>query len=115
MLIAYYIFSLFVPHIGWSRRPDSWVIQVQSSLRWAASSLVLAPAIVNVALVGIWRHTAGVDGVQGRCKWEADVVWSGIGGECADHGVPWAWWLVGALVRAGLTIAVIVSPVWMHL
>ena len=44
----------------------------------------------------------------GRCGWDIDVVWSGLGGQC-EHSPAWGSWIAGSLVRLILTAAVLVS------
>jgi len=79
------------------------------ALPYLASFLLVAPAIANLILVVMWRtsndpHTT----LRGRCHWDIDVVWSGVGLVC-DRSPSFASWLSGAVSRLCITSLVIAT------
>ncbi|KAI0043407.1 hypothetical protein FA95DRAFT_1563318 [Auriscalpium vulgare] len=80
-----------------------------------ASLFLLAPAAVNFALVFVW-HRSSTPGLslQGRCRWDLDVVWVGTGGQCQEHAAAWGAWLAAAAARLGLTAAALVGYHCIH-
>jgi hypothetical protein len=102
--------SLVVPH----RTTHSRLISrsLGKSLRhvcqFLASFFLFVPAAVNLALVFSWRNTGSEFSLRGRCHWDLDVVWVGVGGRCAPHAPAWGVWLAAAISRFVLTAAILV-------
>lgn len=111
LIVVARLLALFAPHLGWKQKPSSPYPKIQAALRYAASTLLLGPPVVNIVLVFVWKHAPDTsESVQGRCHWDIDVSWSGRGFECdARDAVSWGFWLAGALVRLLVTALVIVS------
>jgi hypothetical protein len=65
--------------------------------------------MVNFVLVFVWRNTGSDLSLLGRCHWDFDVVWAGVGGQCTTHSPVWGVWLTAAILRLALTVAVLVS------
>ncbi|KAI0633025.1 hypothetical protein C8Q77DRAFT_1058952 [Trametes polyzona] len=108
-LLVSIIIAASAPHFGWYYRPRSTHVLLQEFLNYSSSLFLLAPAVVNFVLVILWRNSSDpLNSLRGRCHWEIDVVWSGLGGQC-DHSPAWGTWLAGALVRLILTAAVIIA------
>jgi len=74
-----------------------------------ASFLLVAPAIINTVLVIVWRASDDPQTtLRGRCNWDIDVVWSGVGLAC-DRSPSFVSWLSGAVSRLCLTGLVLVT------
>ncbi|KAH9920823.1 uncharacterized protein BXZ73DRAFT_91857 [Epithele typhae] len=103
------VISAFAHRLGWYYRPHSKHELLQGFLRYSSSLLLIAPSIVNFVLVILWRNISDIkDSLQGRCHWDIDVVWSGFGGVC-DDSPAFGFWLVGAIVRLLLTLALVLA------
>ncbi|RDX47657.1 hypothetical protein OH76DRAFT_726007 [Lentinus brumalis] len=103
------IISATAPHLGWYYRPRSKHVLLQSILHYSSSLCVLGPAIVNFVLVFIWRNSQDTaNSLRGRCRWDVDVVWSGLGGECVNSPA-WGYWVAGSLVRLILTAVFLIA------
>ncbi|KAI0693091.1 hypothetical protein C8T65DRAFT_668748 [Cerioporus squamosus] len=103
------IISATAPHLGWYYRPRSKHVLLQSFLHYSSSLCVLGPAVVNFVLVFLWRNTGDAsNSLRGRCRWDIDVVWSGLGGECG-HSPAWGYWVAGSSVRLILTAAFLIA------
>ncbi|KAI0830298.1 hypothetical protein BC628DRAFT_1313857 [Trametes gibbosa] len=108
-LLVTIIIATSGPHFGWYYRPRSTHVLLQDFLTYTSSLCVLAPAVVNLVLVFLWRGPSDtLNSLRGRCHWDIDVVWSGLGGQC-DHSPAWGTWLAGAVVRLLLTAAIIIA------
>ncbi|KAI0310066.1 hypothetical protein OF83DRAFT_917596 [Amylostereum chailletii] len=82
---------------------------LRSILQLSISILLFIPTVVNLALVIAWRHSPIVPlSLAGRCHWDLDVAWIGVGGQCVTGGPAWGVWLIAALARLVLTCAVLV-------
>ena len=78
-------------------------------LLFLVSFFLFAPTVVNLVLVLVWRHAGSNSlSLRGRCHWNLDVVWVGIGGQCADHAPAFGVWLTAAILRLVLTVCVLV-------
>ncbi|EIN05172.1 hypothetical protein PUNSTDRAFT_122501 [Punctularia strigosozonata HHB-11173 SS5] len=77
--------------------------------QYFASFFLLLPAIANFILVFVWHHTSDLgESLEGRCNWDLDVVWTGVGHTCqAGAATGWGVWLVLAVVRMVLTLGVL--------
>jgi len=79
-------------------------------LPYLASFLLVAPAVVNIILVVLWRSSNDPQTtLRGRCGWDIDVVWSGTGLAC-DRSPSFVSWLGGAVSRLCITMLVLVRP-----
>lgn len=105
------IIAASAPHLGWYHRPRSTHVLLQDFLNYSSSFFVLAPAVANFVLVFVWKNPSDpLNSLHGRCHWDIDVVWSGLGGQCQSSPA-WGTWLAGALVRLILTVSVIVCRI----
>ncbi|TFK48217.1 hypothetical protein OE88DRAFT_559700 [Heliocybe sulcata] len=93
--------------------PRSWQVSHAFSvltrhiLPYISSILLIAPAIVNLVLVGLLRRRNSVLEATRNCPWDVDVLWAGNGGNCDEtRKASWGAWLAGAIVRLVLTIAI---------
>ncbi|GBE86959.1 hypothetical protein SCP_1002040 [Sparassis crispa] len=114
LVISSLLISAFAPHIGWYHTPHAPHVIVQTVLYYCASVLLLGPAVANLVFVFLWRHSAEtIDTLRGRCHWDIDVLWSGVGTQCdGTHSPTWASWVAGSVVRLVLTVAVIITYHW---
>ncbi|KZT00280.1 uncharacterized protein LAESUDRAFT_560262 [Laetiporus sulphureus 93-53] len=109
LLILSLVISVFAPRLGRIYRIDAPHVVLQTVLNYASSTLLLAPAIVNLVLTSLWRHSANSNyTLVGRCHWDIDVVWSGLGKRCASSPA-WQYWVAGAAVRVALTAAFVAA------
>ncbi|KAI0369331.1 hypothetical protein BV20DRAFT_1079338 [Pilatotrama ljubarskyi] len=103
------IIAASAPHFGWYHKPRSTHVLLQDFLNYSSSLCLLAPAVVNFVLVFLWRDPSDtLNSLRGRCHWDIDVVWSGLGGQC-DHSPAWGTWLAGSLARLVLTAVFIIA------
>ena len=77
-------------------------------LQFLVSLFLFAPTVVNLVLVLVWRHIGSNLSLRGRCHWNVDVVWVGVGGQCASHAPAFGVWLTAAILRLVLTVLVLV-------
>ncbi|KAH9964835.1 hypothetical protein BC827DRAFT_891147 [Russula dissimulans] len=77
-------------------------------LQFLVSFFLFAPTVVNLVLVIVWRHARSSLSLRGRCHWNLDVVWVGVGGQCGTHAPAFGVWLTAAIVRLALTVVVLV-------
>ena len=77
-------------------------------LQFLVSFFLIAPAIVNLVFVLVWRHATSSLSLRGRCHWGIDVVWIGVGGQCASGAPVFGVWLTAAILRLVLTTVVLV-------
>lgn len=79
-------------------------------LPYLASCFLLLPTIVNLVLVFVWKHSSNTENtIRGRCHWDIDVVWSGVGDHCSSY-TSWPAWLLGAVFRLLFTAGFLASP-----
>ncbi|KAI0292989.1 hypothetical protein B0F90DRAFT_1822484 [Multifurca ochricompacta] len=76
--------------------------------RFLTSFFLFAPAAVNLALVFAWKDTSSTLSLSGRCHWDLDVVWMGVGRQCTAHAPAWGVWLAAAISRLALTVTVLI-------
>ncbi|EIW56467.1 uncharacterized protein TRAVEDRAFT_65689 [Trametes versicolor FP-101664 SS1] len=108
-LLVSIIIAASAPHFGWYYRPRSTHVLLQDFLDYSSSLCLFAPAVVNFVLVFLWRDASDtVNSLRGRCHWDIDVVWSGIGGQC-DPSPAWGYWLAGALIRLLVTGVILIA------
>ncbi|CAL1698185.1 unnamed protein product [Somion occarium] len=102
--------SAFATYLGWKESNYRHLYNIiQSFLGHSAAFFLLGPAVVNLVFIVIWRSSSSepADTVQGRCTWDIDALWSGSTSLCdPNRATPWGFWLVGAIVRLVLTVAV---------
>ncbi len=77
-------------------------------MQFFVSFFLIAPAIVNLVFVLVWRHAKSSLSLRGRCHWGIDVVWIGVGGQCASGAPVFGVWLTAAILRLVLTTVVLV-------
>ncbi|OJT11186.1 hypothetical protein TRAPUB_12293 [Trametes pubescens] len=108
-LLVSIIIAASAPHFGWYYRPRSTHVLLQDFLNYSSSLCLFAPAVVNFVLVFLWRDASDtVNSLRGRCHWDIDVVWSGIGGQC-DSSPAWGYWFAGALIRLLVTAVILIA------
>lgn len=83
-------------------------ISPHHALQFLLSFFLFAPTIVNLVFVCVWRHTGSNLSLRGRCHWNLDVVWVGVGGQCVPHAPAWGVWLTAAILRLVITAFVLV-------
>ena len=96
--------SVLQPHltVHYISTRSLWLFRVL--LRSLASSLLIGPAAVNVALLFIW-HNSRMN-VRQYCHIDLDVLWSTFDADCKPS--PWSLWLAVSLVRLVLTLCILV-------
>ncbi|KAI0742883.1 hypothetical protein C8Q80DRAFT_1221257 [Daedaleopsis nitida] len=103
------IITVSAPRFGWWYRPRSKHVLLQGFLRYSSSLCLLAPSVVNLVLVFLWRAPSnGDNSISGRCHWDIDVVWTGLGGQCSNSPA-WGFWLAGSIVRLLITAAILIA------
>ncbi|GJE88987.1 hypothetical protein PsYK624_050760 [Phanerochaete sordida] len=105
------LLSFFLPQLRRQYHTRSLHVRISALFDYAASLLLLGPAVANLAFVAIWRHSADPAlSAQGRCHWDIDVVWTGTGLQCSgSNAVAWGSWLAGSIVRLVLTALILVT------
>ncbi|KAF8486830.1 hypothetical protein DFH94DRAFT_687302 [Russula ochroleuca] len=83
-------------------------ISLHHALLFLLSFFLIAPAVVNLVLVCVWRHVGSDLSLRGRCHWDVDAVWGGVGGQCVPHAPAWGVWLTAAILRLALTVTALV-------
>ena len=103
--------SFILPCHVTQRRPLllSQRIFPRHALHFLVSFFLFTPAVVNLVLVFVWRHAGSGLSLRGRCHWNLDVVWVGMGGQCVPDAPAWGVWLAAAISRLILTAIVLVS------
>ncbi|KAI0077004.1 hypothetical protein K474DRAFT_1173425 [Panus rudis PR-1116 ss-1] len=106
-----FLLSSLSAYLGWDHDLAPLYATFQSFLGYSSSLFLLGPAIVNIVILALWKHSppSPADSMQGRCTWDIDAIWTSITRNCADNGraVPWGFWLAGAIVRLVLTLVVV--------
>jgi hypothetical protein len=102
--------SFILPYHVIERRPQLRYqsISPHHILQFLLSFFLFAPTVVNLVLVCVWRNVGSGLSLRGRCHWSPDVVWVGVGGQCAPHAPAWGVWLAAAILRLILTAVVLV-------
>lgn len=102
--------SSILPYHIIERRPQLRYhsISLHHVLQFLLAFFFIAPTIVNLVLVYVWRNVESGLSLRGRCHWSPDVIWVGVGGQCAPHAPPWGVWLTAAVLRLILTPIVLV-------
>jgi len=81
-------------------------------LPFLVSFFLFAPTVVNLVLVLVWRNARSSNlTLRGRCHWSPDIVWAGVGGQCANHAPAFGVWLTAAILRLILTASILVRRV----
>ena len=103
--------SFILPYHVAQRRPQLLPqrISPRHALHFLVSFFLFTPAVVNLVLVFVWRHAGSGLSLRGRCHWNLDVVWVGVGGQCVPDAPAWGVWLAAAISRLILTAIVLVS------
>lgn len=74
-----------------------------------SSTMLITPAIVNMAMLFVWRNRSDHElSTETRCQVDIDVVWSGSRQSCTE---PYGWsaWMALSATRLGLTAILIVG------
>ena len=80
-----------------------------------ASICIFAIALVNAILVSKWRYGTSSDpfslvhSLQGRCKWDVDIIWTGTGNQCHQGPAPYGAFVAAAVIRIVLTTGFLVA------
>ena len=107
--LASALLASFSFHLVSTRISHKNLHTIREILRYLASFLVLAPAVVSFVLVFELRNTQDPDlYFLGRCRWDIDVVWSASRGHCRNATPVWGTWLAAAITRLIITLIVIV-------
>ncbi|KIK66274.1 hypothetical protein GYMLUDRAFT_929599 [Collybiopsis luxurians FD-317 M1] len=96
------VLSVFQPYLIRSHVPIHSLLVLRTAFCYLASFCLLSPAIVNLALVIVWRNSSIPELVpELRCRLDVDIVWSVTNGTC--NGTVFAQWLGLAIFRVVLT------------
>ena len=81
----------------------------RSLLRYASSTCLLIPSVLNIALPFIWKNTSDVELTpKYRCQLDIDLVWSTTRIPCLFRELGWLSWVIAAAIRCAITVGVIV-------
>jgi hypothetical protein len=81
---------------------------IRKMLRPISTGLILAPAILNVIFLCVWRNSDILElSYRFRCYIDIDVIWSITGRQCVAP--TWGIWLILAVIRLVVTLVVIVG------
>lgn len=119
LLVTSAILSLFSFTVLTSMHVSTAFIDGSRRVLGAMTSFFVgAPALINLALVIIWRDPNGptfasATGTRevlylARCHWDVDIIWSGPTNSYPCYRYGWGVWLAAALVRAIVTLGIIV-------
>ena len=110
LLVIALAMSFILPYHVIERRPQLryQIISPHHILQFLLLFFLLAPTVVNLVLVYVWRNVGSGLSLRGRCHWSPDVVWVGVGGQCVPHAPPWGVWLTAAVLRLILTAIALV-------
>ncbi|KAF8816910.1 hypothetical protein BYT27DRAFT_7333124 [Phlegmacium glaucopus] len=88
----------------------SYLSYVRLILDSLSSFLLLGPAVVNFALIFIWKDPIDPHfNLDNRCHLDIDVVWSVSNTLCSNESPPWAIWLILSTFRLALTLIIIIG------
>ena len=82
---------------------------------YLSSLCIFAIALINAILVPIWRYGTPSEpfsvahSLQGRCKWDVDVIWTGTGNQCRRDPAPYGAFVAAAVTRTVLTAGLLVA------
>jgi hypothetical protein len=108
LLLSATILSLFEPYLLHCYPNRSLLLFIRTMLHYLSSFFLFAPAAVNYVLAFMWRTSPDPEvTLKGRCHLDVDVVWSVTRITCRP--LPWSAWLALSIVRALITLAIIVS------
>jgi len=109
LLVIAAIFSFFQLHLL-MYSISLWILTlITTSLLYLSSMTLLAPAVVNLIMLCVWRNSSNKQlSTETRCHIDIDVVWSPSKQTCSE---PYAWGALVALAatRLGLTAVFIVG------
>ncbi|PPQ85762.1 hypothetical protein CVT25_003080 [Psilocybe cyanescens] len=108
-------FTLVLSMIKHSFRTHSlilrYMLRVCFFLQYLASLCLLAPTVVNLVLIFIWKSSPNPRySLHSRCHFDIDAVWSATTNPCHDRASSWAIWLLLSCVRLVVTLFILVSP-----
>ncbi|KAF5376748.1 hypothetical protein D9615_007895 [Tricholomella constricta] len=110
-LTCAFILSLFQPYLLSQHVPLRPLLRSRTAFHVLASLALFGPAVVNVALLFIWKTSPIKEiNIQRRCHVDIDVVWSTSNVECQPPA--WGVWIALSLLRLVITLFVIVSYHW---
>lgn len=107
--VCTYILLLFQSRLLVHRVRLRTLLAVQARLQYISSFLLLAPAIINLVFLILWRNTSNseLDFAQ-RCQLDIDIVWSVSTNECNKSPASWGVWVGLSSGRVAVTLIVIV-------
>ena len=91
----------------------SYLSYVGLTLDYFSSFLLLGPAVVNFALLFIWKNSINPHfNLNYRCHLDIDVLWSVSNTLCSGKSPRWAIWLTLSSLRLALTLIIIVRSIF---
>lgn len=90
---------------------DETLFIIQALLQTIFFFCLLGPAVVNVALVFLWKDSQNPNfDLRARCQYDVDVVWSLKRTDCSLDKITLSWtpWILLSSFRLALTILIIV-------
>ncbi|KAK7447121.1 hypothetical protein VKT23_014333 [Stygiomarasmius scandens] len=102
------VVSALHPFLIAKRIPIRALLVTRTLFRYLGSFFLLSPAIVNLALTIVWRHSSDTElDPDRRCHLDVDIIWSTTtSSACASP--MWAAWLGLAILRVLLTLIIVV-------
>jgi hypothetical protein len=90
----------------------SYLSYVRSTMEYLSSFCLIGPAVVNFALIFIWKGSEDPHwNVVNRCHFDVDVVWSVSNTLCSNKSPYWSIWLTVSALRLALTLIISVGPI----
>ena len=78
-----------LPSDGLNYYPKAYLPFLLCNFSSRSSSLRRPSLIWSLFLSGLWRHVGSSLSLRGRCHWNIDAVWVGVGGRCVAHVPAW--------------------------
>ncbi|KAF9450515.1 hypothetical protein P691DRAFT_810202 [Macrolepiota fuliginosa MF-IS2] len=107
LLATAVIFNFFKLHLLMYSVPLRLLTLIALSSLCLSSFALIAPAIVNIVLLFVWRGSLEQElSTEQRCNIDIDVIWSGSKQECPK---PYGWgaWMALSATRLGITAILI--------
>ena len=83
---------------------------VRTTMDYLSSFCLIGPAVVNFALIFIWKDSDDPHwNVVNRCHFDVDVIWSVSNKLCNNKSPYWAIWLTVSALRLALTLIICVE------
>ena len=90
----------------------TYLTYVRTTMDYLSSFCLIGPAVVNFALLFIWKDSEDPYlNVANRCHFDIDVVWTVSKTLCTNKSPHWAVWLTVSALRLALTLIFIVGPI----